>query len=160
MSDQNPIWLPPMLKLPEGYSERLEFLKEKYNELIISAPLETEGETVHLNTRIFVEGMHEAFWHLVGKGENRSIDVERACRMPWFRPLLEHPDDPAVLRWDGEGTKEKQICRHLWLNDYDYFVLLAPGRKDGKFLVTAHYVEGRRRRRDLLQRYRRAQLSI
>ncbi len=159
MSAGFPTWLPPRLILPDPYFERLDFLREHFNELILNSPLTTEGETVHLNMRPFAEGMPEAFWHLVGKGDHRQIDEERASRMPWFRPLLEQAQDSAVYRWESEGTRKNQICRYLWLHEHDYFVVLAPGRQGGMFLVTAHHVEGRRRRRDLLRRYERAKAS-
>lgn len=114
-----------------------------------------DQKVVQLNHRLFADNKPECFWHLCGRGENRQIDPGRAARLPWFRPVLENWTAPEVLAWEGEGTQAGKICRYLWLRDFDYLIILAPGRQGGWFLVTAHHVEGRRRRQDLERRRER-----
>ena len=148
-----PGWLPPELILPSDYLDQVDALWKEYNKSIANAPIQYDGQAVQFNMNRFDDGKPECFWHLVGQGTNRSIDPARATRLPWLRAVIEHAADPTVLKWDGPGSGGSTLCRYLWLKSHNYFVVLAPGRKGGWFLVTAHYVEGRFRRHDLQKRY-------
>jgi hypothetical protein len=158
MNPERPAWLPPPLELRHGYLDKLEDLKAAFETHVLKTHLLLEGQRVHLNMRPFAGGLPECFWHLVGRGENRQIDDQRAARLPWLRAVLENAHDPAVRCWTAEGTRgDRQICKYLWLYEHDYFVVLAPARHGrGWFLVTAHIVGGRRRRRDLERSFRQA----
>jgi len=135
-----PIWLPPKLELPEGYLDRISLLEEVFDREILGLPLMFDGLRVHLNMRPESDGRPECFWHLVGTGSHRGIDIERAVRLPWLRPLLDNHHDPAVLCW-GERNRSGGTNVHMYLEGVDlgYLVVLAPGRRGGYYLVTAHY---------------------
>jgi hypothetical protein len=158
MKRERPAWLPPTLELREGYTDKLENLRAAFQRHVLGAPLTFGGQPVNLNMRPFAEDMPECFWHLVGRGQNRQMDDQRAVRLPWLRAVLDNARDGAVRCWDGKGGRgDRQICRYVWLYDHDYFIVLAPARHgDGWFLVTAHIVGGRRRRRELEAGYRAA----
>lgn len=146
-------WLPPQLVLPARYDECIEFLVDRFRVLIVTPPRLHHGEHVHLNLNRLPDGRPEAFWHLCGRGDNRELDPKRAEKLPWLVPLLARGQDPNVRVWDGPGQRGRSTCRYVWLPDCDYLAVLARGRQGGWFLVTAHHVEGRRRRIDLRGRF-------
>jgi len=152
-----PTWLPSKLALPAEYADRVACLWNAFQLHVLNASRVHDGKQVHLNMRLLADGKPECFWHLCGEGENREIDSRRAEKLTWFCPVLAREPDHDVLIWDGPGQRGSQLCRYIWLKAEDYWVILAPGRQGGWFLVTAHHVEGGRRRRDLMGRYENGQ---
>jgi hypothetical protein len=105
------------------------------------------------------EGFEEAFWHLITRDDAsigaRLFDPRRAERLAWCGPIIRHCDDASILRWRYRESRG-QIRLYLWLQDYDYVVILEERdtrRGRGYFLITAHHLDGEGRRRNLQRKY-------
>jgi hypothetical protein len=117
-------------------------------------------------------GYEEGFWHLVSRDEavwnpskrckekQRFPDIERACHLPWGRPIVEHEGASEVVVWAFEEvTRRGSIVRtYLWLKRWDYVVVLerqVKGRGDIFMLITAFLVDVPAKRIDLESRFNR-----
>lgn len=102
------------------------------------------------------DGKEEFFWHIVStydrKTGDRVIDFERSDKLPWARPTFESPPRKEIKVFDYDhGSKDKGIRRYVWLEDYDY-VLILKKRGNKYFWVTAFYVK-KWKKKDLSRRY-------
>ena len=103
------------------------------------------------------EQYEEGFWHLITKGDpaDRLFDPRRAERLPWCGPSIASCHEPCYLVWDyreGSGV----IRTYIWYQAGNYIVVLEKRQHRAgviAFLVTAHYVEGAGRRRNLQAKY-------
>jgi hypothetical protein len=90
------------------------------------------------------EGKEEGFWHVVSKynktSGDRLIDFDRAKRLPWARPMMENPAISEIKVFDYDhGYKDKGVRRYIWLEDFDYVLVLKKYKK--KYIwITAYYV--------------------
>src|ERR1039458_3967837 len=117
-------------------------------------------------------GFEEGFWHLVTRDQlvydrqtrrnekERLPDLDRAGRLPWAKPIIEHETAIEILAWDfDEATKWGTTVRtYVWLKNHDYVVILERQQKqrgDIFMLVTSFYVDHEAKRRDLQSRYER-----
>jgi hypothetical protein len=83
----------------------------------------------------------------------REIDYRRAERLPWARPLMEGPPRSEILVFDhSEGPKDKGARRYIWLEQYDY-VLILQKKKKAFFWVTAFYIDSEWKRKDLRNKF-------
>ena len=92
------------------------------------------------------ESYEEGFWHLVTRDDQQSgqrlPDMERAARLCWCRPVIEHAEAPEVTAWNAEHAGSK-VRSYLWLGPQDYVVVLEPyRRRDVAMLVTAYCADG------------------
>jgi hypothetical protein len=105
------------------------------------------------------ETYEEGFWHLITRTEHESkerlLDNRRAERLPWCGPAIGNSGDVALRVWDyEEGTRK--VRTYLWLEEYDYVVILekqTKGFRQVAFLVTAFHVDGESRRQALRRKY-------
>ena len=152
----SPSWLPDLFSMNGIWDERL---AELYNifkrDFELGKPYLDEFE-VWWNRTVVDGNYPEAFWHITTKGipSERLPDFRRAELLPWCCPSILNFDDPIILFWDyfdGERTRT-----YLWLNELDYVIVFEKRRqKKGvvAFLITAFYVEGDRRRKQLRNKY-------
>ena len=84
------------------------------------------------------DGKEEGFWHLVTRDQwvfnlqsrrdekERLPDLDRASRVPWARPIVEHEADGSVLVWefDEVANRGPVVRTYVWLKDHDYVVIL------------------------------------
>ncbi|MGD9577673.1 MAG: hypothetical protein AB7Y74_05435 [Syntrophorhabdus sp.] len=109
------------------------------------------GDLEYKNLRVFFDNRsidspyEEGFWHVIerGKGE-RVLDLKRAKRLPWIKPLIEHSDDPRLLKWVENATDKRgnlQEVTYIYYQEEQYLVILKDRRR-GFFLATAFYVTG------------------
>ena len=93
-------------------------------------------------------------WESILEKLGRIPDYERAKRLPWTKPTIENHSNPVIKSWDyGEGNGRIRI--YLWLENYDYVVILERNRGRRKhllILITAFYVE-EYKKKDLQRRY-------
>lgn len=118
------------------------------------------------------DGKEEGFWHLVTKDQwvwnprtrrkekERLPELNRARRLPWARPIIEHESDASIQSWDfDEATKWGMVVRtYIWLKRHDYVVILERQQKDKGYifmLITSFFVTHEGKRRDLESRHAR-----
>jgi len=154
-----PIFIPPMLDLDGSPDEIISKLYMVFLSDFRGAELLHEGKKVIFDRRILPDGQNkeEAFWHLVERKDhkigNRVLYYPRAKRITWVRPLIECPSHEGILVFDYlEGPKDKGVRRYIWLEKFDYIVILQ--HKGNKFqLITAFYIDVDGKREDLYNRY-------
>jgi hypothetical protein len=116
-------------------------------------------------------GFEEGFWHLVTRNEwvwnsakrikekQRLPDNDRAARLPWAKPTIDHDSEPEIKVWDFEEAERSNVVRrYIWLEEYDFVVILEHQTKsfgDIFMLRTAFTVEYEGKRKDLESRYER-----
>lgn len=154
MSDL-PNFIPETLDLNGSWDETLAALYDIFKRDFIERPLYYREWRVFHDRRKDDSGKEEGFWHLITKNdpkEGRLPDFDRAKRLPWARPLIENLDEKEVVSWDYiEGNKK--IRTYIWLRDHDYVVILEKGKNNIAFIITAFYVDGESRRRNLKKKY-------
>lgn len=160
-----PPFLPPMLNLQGSWNVVLNELYTIFKKDFIESKVFYQNLKVIYDKRKLWGNKEEAFWHLITKEDTKAVRIpayDRAKRLPWARPTIENHDKPEVKVWDYlEGNGKVRI--YLWLENYDYAVILERGkgkRKHLVILITGFYVE-RWKRKDLLRRYqKRAQNAL
>jgi len=66
---------------------------------------------------------------------------------------MQSPERTEIRVFDhSEGPKDKGIRRYIWLENYDY-VLILQRRKKAFFWITAFYVDIEWKRKDLRKRF-------
>ena len=87
---------------------------------------------------------------------NRLLDTPRAKRLRWCRATIDYAGPPDVLVFDYEEGNRK-IRTYLWVHKADYVVILEKREKNGRVnaysLVTAFFLDGPSRRRDMQRKY-------
>jgi hypothetical protein len=118
-------------------------------------------------------GREESFWHLITRDEfvydrqtrrsekQRLPDLDRAGRLPWAKPIIEHETAGEILAWDFDEAAKRGgtvVRTYVWLKDYDYVVILERQKKDKGdifLLITSFLLDCEGKRRDLQSRYER-----
>ena len=118
--------------------------------------------------RTFDDNLPEGFWHVTHrdrwvtdaatrrKTKERIFDPERSRRLSWFKPVIEHDRDAAVLTWDFIED-DGRSSTYVWLKT-DYLIVLAPRQlRSGTIynLITAYAVDFPDKIRQLEDRYAR-----
>lgn len=142
-----PDFLPPMINLDGSYEEIIERLYQVFRKDFIESRTQHLGRNVTFNGVIdeFSQGKVEGFWHVITRDDatktNRLIDYRRAKRLPWAKPLMENPYHEEIkFFFYQEGDPRKGIRHYIWLEDYNYVVILQ--RKKSYYVwVTAFYVD-------------------
>lgn len=109
------------------------------------------GKLKYKGTRVFFDDRkvdsqyEEGFWHVIERGKNiRTLDLKRAKRLPWIKPLIDFSDDPRLLKWIENNTNKKGRSEEVTYINYEeesYLVVLKYKHR-GYFLATAYYVVG------------------
>ncbi len=119
-------------------------------------------------------GREKVFWHLttreakpqkiprrkrkfykesqVDAEPERLPDLRRCERLPWVKPLIEHPTDPEVLAWDyeeGDGA----IKTYVWIKKHDFVVIMKKYTDGRRRLITSFYVDSDYKRGDFARKY-------
>ena len=104
------------------------------------------------------DGKEKIFWHLTSRDDKeageRLPDLRRCERLPWVRPMLDYHCKPEILAWDhleGDGT----IKTYVWLENYDFIVILKKYEDGGRRLVTSFWVEYENTKSKLRKKYTR-----
>jgi hypothetical protein len=154
-----PDFLPDLLDMDGSWEEILNRLYSVFSRDFKGGEVRHRGIIVLYDRRILPDGQgkEEGFWHVISIWDHshrqRLIDYRRAERLPWARPLMESPERMEIRVFDhSEGSKDKGIRRYIWLEDYDY-VLILQRRKKAFFWITAFYVDMEWKRKDLRKRF-------
>lgn len=159
MSSQ-PDFLPLVINLDGSYDEIIERLYQVFRKDFIETRATHLGWKLRYNGKIYEysQGKVEGFWHVITRDDatksNRLIDYQRAKRLSWAKPLIENPyHDEIKFFFYDEGIPRKGIRHYIWLEKWDYVVVLRK-RRDDYFWITAFYVDDWRCK-DLQRRFER-----
>lgn len=153
-----PDWLPEPLRYEEFQGDWSEFLAAVYEVFVRdfkqSKPY-YEGHLVTHDART-EHGKEAAFWHITSSADaatqQRLPDLRRCERVSWIRPIIEHAGDEDLKVW--REPRRRGVRIHLWLEQLDYLIVLAQGRRV-MILVSAYCVDSGHARRNLTRRWRR-----
>ena len=154
-----PAWLPALISVNGSPEEIFARLYEIFETDFKQTRLSLEAKPVRWDTRILEGKYEEGFWHLITKQDRdtqeRLLDSRRAERISWCAPSIKNFKDQAIKAWDYEESK-KRIRTYLWLEEFDYVVILEQREQRGQeivFLITAFHVDGESTRRGLRRKY-------
>ncbi len=106
-------WLPPELKYSDYSGNWDKFLDDIYEIStydFIQSYIQYEGSRLVYDSRI-ENGKEVAFGHIIQRGDSRAGDrvaeLRRCERIPWPKPILEHPNEDCISMW--ENTRKSQI---------------------------------------------------
>jgi hypothetical protein len=152
-----PAWLPEMAPVNPWTNETLDLLymifKRDFRE---SRPV-YEGKPVWFSPGM-EDGKERIFWHMTSRENEgtgmRLPDLRRSERLPWARPMIDNANRPQILAWDHEEG-DKTIKTYVWLQDFDFLVLMKRYPAGGRRLITSYYVDQPHTRRGLQKKYER-----
>lgn len=170
-----PAWLPPIVPFHGDWTLFIKALHALFSIDFKNGTLRFRGRPVWHNGRVLPDdpyGFEEGFWHLVTRDEwvydpvkrrkekQRLPEIERARRLPWGRPTIEHETSPELLVWDFEDElKQGKVIRtYLWLKHLDYVVILERQEKERGaiyMLITTFLVDAPGKHANLESRYER-----
>lgn len=154
-----PPWLPEELRYADYEGDWNKFLEAVYGiferDFKSSCP-EYEGFPLVYDSRL--EARKEmAFWHLIQRhdcrAQDRIPDLRRCERIPWPKPIIEHPTDKAVSVWKNARKKRNRRFQTrvlLWLEKLDYIVILAERPRE-MVLITAYCTDIKSQREKLIK---------
>jgi len=168
-----PDWLPEMATVNPWSEATYEMLYEIFCRDIRDYNLRYIGNNVWI-FREMEDGKEKIFWHLTArktiqkkiprrkrkfypKGQiytetERLPDLRRCERLPWVRPLIEHPSEPEVLAWDYEEG-DRTIKTYIWIKDHDFVVIMKKYPDGKRRLITSFYVDKPYKRKDFERKY-------
>lgn len=137
---------------------------------------------VYLNGNIYVDpkgqgmrdGREEVFWHITTREQKkrvkkagryidlvtRPLDLGRASRIHWVRPILEQYTHREIRLFYRKETKGKKPIRlYLWAHTRDFVVIVQKLGRSTSFLVTSFYITEHYKRDSYekwFEQYRRA----
>ncbi|QQG66984.1 hypothetical protein HP555_07335 [Desulfobulbus oligotrophicus] len=85
--------------------------------------------------------------------QERLPDPRRCERLPWVKPLIEHPTEPEVLTWDYEEG-DKTIKTYVWIKNSDFVVIMKKFPDNTRRLITSFYVDNTYKRNDFDKKYK------
>lgn len=156
MTITNPVWLPEMINMDGKWEQKI---IELYNifekDFVIGKPF-FNAFVVWWDRRVIDGNYPEGFWHIITRGaaNKRIPDFRRSERLPWCGPSISHSNDPIIKVWDYQESKT--IRTYLWLEDYDYVIILQKRNTKIGFvadLITAFHVDGNRTKLQLSTKY-------
>jgi hypothetical protein len=152
-----PEWLPELFPVNPWQHDTFDALYRLFErDFKVSQPM-YDGQTVWFFPEM-EDGKEKIFWHLTSRDDkdagDRLPDLRRSERLPWVRPMLDHPEKAEILAWDheeGDGT----VKTYIWLENYDFIVIMKKYPDGRRRLITSFWVEYGNTRRKLRKKYDR-----
>lgn len=152
-----PEWLPELFPVNPWKHDTFDALYHLFErDFKVSQPM-YDGQTVWFFPEM-EDGKEKIFWHLTSRDDkdagDRLPDLRRSERLPWVRPMLDHPEKAEILAWDheeGDGT----VKTYIWLENYDFIVIMKKYPDGRRRLITSFWVEYGNTRRKLRKKYDR-----
>jgi hypothetical protein len=130
----------------------------------------------YLNSSIYIdpqshkkdEDKELSFWHLTSrdtkihkkKGKrwfteiHRVLDYRRAERLSWIKKIIENYTITDIkVFYHQESNEKRDIRLYLWLEKFDFVVILQKLGNSSSFLVTSFYVDRDGKRKEYTKRY-------
>lgn len=161
-----PNWLPAQLTFSGGSLQAdIDKLYAVYEADFIKAPASIiDGSPIYVNSHpdpAWNREYSHGFTHLITQGKGvRTIDYNRASRLPWVKAILDNYIQAEVTGfWDHNPKGDKL---YLWLKELDYIVILVP--KDDEYIIpgqkrmitTAYYIAEDWRRKEFEKKHARS----
>jgi hypothetical protein len=169
-----PEWLPAKAPVNPWTQNTYEILYEIFCRDIRDIDLHYNGNHVWIFKEL-EDGKEKIFWHLTTRKTKpdrvprrkkrfytadqkdtmeieRLPDLRRCERLPWVKPLIEHPSDPEVLAWDYEEG-DRTIRTYVWVKEYDFVVIMKSYSNGKRRLITSFYVDEQYKRNDFERKY-------
>ena len=134
--------LPPLVKY-ENFTSDEEFLDTLYEyfkqDFVLDKP-KYKGVTLRLKRMPIRNNREATFYHITTKGkdeETRQIDVPRAERIRWIKPIIES-NDKTLMLWENTRKKENNI---LIFHEKENFLIVLRKRANGLMFWTSYYVD-------------------
>lgn len=158
--NSKPEWLPDLISVDGNWEVVLKKLYKIFKVDFILGRPKLEDKPVFWDKSIKEGDKYEnGFWHLIEKkypdSDERKFNPRRAERLPWCAPVINHCNDVIVKYWEYSESSNK-INIYLWLEDFDYVIIFQKKKfKIGivAFLITAFYVDGDSKKRNLNKKY-------
>ncbi len=134
--------LPPLVKYEnfESDEEFLDALYEYFKQDFVYNKPKYKGTQLRLKRIPLRSGREATFYHITTKGKdenNRQIDVPRAERIRWIKPIIES-NDKSLMIWENNRKKEENI---VILHDKENFVIVLRKRTNGLMFWTSYFVD-------------------
>ena len=161
MTDR-PNWLPDTLDISEATDETVDLLYMIFDRDFKQTTPHYGERPIVFSPGQSVKGYEVIFWHLI-TGDYHAPDPEhlefdRAKRLPWCAPIINHALSSVPLVWDSEQPDGK-VRTYIWLKDFDYVVIVQKERVcergDVARLITAYCVNKDWSRKSLQKKYDR-----
>ena len=134
--------LPPLVKY-ENFESDDDFLNTLYEyfrqDFILDKP-KYKNNPLRLKRMPIRDNREATFYHITTKGENeenRQIDIPRAERIRWIKPIIES-NDKTLMIWENKRKNEENI---LILHEKENFLIVLRKRQNGLMFWTAYYVD-------------------
>ncbi len=151
-----PTWLPPLVYLNDfkgNWDAYINAIYEYFKSDFINDTVLYKGMRIALKKHPQFQDKEFVFWHVTSEGDKedeRIPDFRRCERIRWIKPIIEHPDDPAIKLWENERKGDRRIC--LFFEQENYLVVLAI-RNNYILLWTAYPVDRYHQQQKLLKEY-------
>ena len=133
--------LPPLVKY-ENFSSDEEFLDVLYEyfkqDFLLDKP-KYKGISLRLKRMPIRNNREATFYHITTKGkneDNRVIDIPRAERIRWIKPIIES-NDKTLMIWENNRKKEENI---LIFHEQENFLIVLRKRTNGLMFWTSYFV--------------------
>ena len=168
-----PDWLPKTATVNPWRVDTYEVLYAIFCRDIRDHNLKYSGNAVWI-FRVLEDGKERIFWHLTTRNTKRQKiprrkrkfypkgqeyteterlpDLRRCERLPWVKPLIEHPTEPEVTAWDYEEG-DQTVKTYIWIKDYDFVVIMKKYPDGRRRLITSFYVDRSFKRKDFERKY-------
>lgn len=134
--------LPPLIKYDDFQSDE-DFLNTLYEyfrqDFIVNKP-KYKNVPLRLKRMPIRHNREATFYHITTKGkdeESRQIDIPRAERIRWIKPIIES-NDKTLMIWENFRKKEENV---LILHEKENFLIVLRKRRNGLMFWTAYYVD-------------------
>ena len=152
-----PAWLPDLFPVDPWQHDTYEGLYHLFEQDFKVSQATYAGQDVWFFPDI-EDGKEKIFWHLTSRkidnADDRMPDLRRCERLPWVRPIIDQPGQPEVLAWDHEEG-DGSIRTYVWLEDFDFVVIMKKYPNGGRRLITSFWVEYENTKRKFKIKYDR-----
>jgi hypothetical protein len=140
-------------------NDEMQFVEDIYkvfqNDFIFTSP-RCNGKLVTVSLKkMDGDDKLAIFWHLISRDtadkSRRELNIFRAERLPWIKPLIEFVPSPPIKYWrylEGGG-----VVRHYIWAEIREFVIILQELKMSLRLVTAFRVDENWKEKDLLKKF-------
>lgn len=157
---KTPSWLPEIVSVDGEWGHVLASLYAIFSRDFKQTKRSFQGKPVWWDLKILPgEQYEEGFWHLITKQDqnasDRLFDPRRAERLPWCGPAISNSHDSVLKIWNYKEANGR-LRTYVWLHRWDYVVILEKRQQrigEVAFLITAFYVDGESKRRNLEKKY-------